>query len=117
MAQAIAFEALGRRWSLRYGFNALVRLEEEFDRPISRIGEVLSPVDGDLRLADLLRVFTAGLEDRSLTKAEIGELVDDLGPAAAGELVGRAFQLAFPEAAEEAHNGAQMPGKRRGTTG
>ena len=97
MARGIEFEALGKRWSLRMSINAICTVEAELRMPFDqalksvRAGAILS-----LRV-----IFGAGLGGKVPVEA-VGNIIDEIGLERAGELIGEAIALAFPEPEPEA---------------
>lgn len=99
----VTFEADGTTYSLSYSVNALCELEEAAGEGVTQIAARMSDPQG-LRLAMVRNLFWAGLRDHhpEVTVAETGRLMDAVGMSAAGELVARAFVLAFPQAEKAA---------------
>jgi len=83
---------LDRPRQLRYGINALVRIEELTGRAITQLELE------QLAMTDLRIILYAGLchEDANLTLEQVGDLLDDFGdlPQVA-EKLGEALSLAF----------------------
>jgi hypothetical protein len=83
---------LDRARNLRYGMNALVKVEEITGKSISKLDLE------NLSMKDLRTILFAGLyhEDKALTPEKVGELIDeysDIGTIA-GKLA-EAFTIAF----------------------
>lgn len=95
----VAFEAAGKTYTLSYSVNALCALEEAAGEGVTQIAARMGDPQG-LRLAMVRSLFWAGLRDHhpEVTVEECGRLMDGVGLDKAGELVGRAFVLAFPQA-------------------
>lgn len=110
MQRAIEFEALGRRWSLRYGVAALCRIEAETGMPIVQAGKLLQGGDG-MKLSDVVLFFAAGLQGGDGSRAEASEVIDDLGMDQSIALLSDAFAMAFAKAKE----GEAPTGKRKAT--
>jgi len=100
----VAFQAAGNNWTLVYDFNALCTIEEELEVGVAEIGEKLSS-PGMIRA-----VFRIGLAAHhgAMSDLEAGRLIHDMGATAAAQIIGKAFQAAFPEASAD---GASAEGK------
>jgi hypothetical protein len=95
--RGVTLEARGRSHTLRLSTNAICRAETEADMAIGEIAAAL--LRGPRSRIGYLRLLVwAGIG--GITKDEAGDIIDDIGIAAAGELVGRALKQAFPEAGE-----------------
>ena len=83
---------LDRPRTLRYGMNALIKIEE-------LIGKSLAKLDfEEMAIKDLRTIVYAGLfhEDKELTPEKCADLIDDYSDiATAAEKVGEAITLAF----------------------
>lgn len=101
---AVEFEAIGAKRSLRFGINALCRIEDRLGYSVLQLGQKMQ---GGLDMRTLRTVFACGL-DTSLTDDDAGEIMDAIGVQRAGELVGEAFQAAFPSG-----GGDEKPGRPR----
>lgn len=97
MRRAVEFEAQGKVKALRYDTKALCRIEAETGEPIGVASQRLT---GNPRISDLVIFWAAGLG--GVTHDEACDLLDEVGFARAGELIGEAIALAFPEAQAEA---------------
>jgi len=99
----VKFSAGGQTYRLVFSANALIALEERFDKTVAEIGAMF---EQPLRLAHLRILFWAGLSDHhDLPELEAGRLMGEVGIDKVGELIGRAFVLAFPEEQEGAKDG------------
>ncbi len=91
MKKSVTIE-LDKARNLRYGINALVKVEELTGRPITKLDlESLS-------MKDLRTIVFAGLyhEDKTLTAEKVGELIDEYSDVTSvAEKLGTAFTLAF----------------------
>lgn len=84
--------------TLRYGINALVKVEELTGKPLTSID--LNHVS----ITDLRTILFAGLyhEDKDLTPEIVGEIIDEYSNITSiAEKLGEAFNLAFGERGEE----------------
>lgn len=108
----VGFKVAGSDWTLVYDFNALCTIEQELDVDVADVGTKLSS-------PSMIRsVFRIGLEAKhgGMSDLEAGRLIHDLGAQASAEVIGRAFQAAFPEAASaDASAEGNAPTKRGGT--
>ena len=92
MARGIEFEALGKRWSLRMSINAICTVEAElrmtFDQALKAVqtGSILT----------LRTMLGAGLGGK-LPAEKVSDIIEDIGLERAGELIGEAIALAFPQ--------------------
>jgi hypothetical protein len=106
----VAFELQeGGRLVLKFGINAMVAVEDALGLDIEVAGQVLSgaaklpegvkPV-GRLRM--IRTFFWAALlaNDSKITEERAGEIMTELGPQPAADLVSRAFAAAFPQEGE-----------------
>lgn len=113
----VTFDAAGKSWRLVYSVNALIALENRLDMSVSKIGQRMA---GDLRMGFLRDVFVGGLRTHhpEVTDELAGDLIQEVGGAKVGELIGQAFSAAFPREAEEAGAGrGSGPRARRVGTG
>ena len=109
----VGFEADGTPYTLMFSTNALCALEDALGMSVTDIGAQMS---GSVRLKTLRSLFWAGLQDHhaGVSEAEAGRIIDQVGAAEAGELIGRAFAAAFPQA-EEAKAGSRPRTPAAGT--
>ncbi|WP_313229113.1 hypothetical protein [Sphingobium yanoikuyae] len=98
----LGFEVAGNRWVFAFTTNALCAVEEEFDlKDISELETVLATSPS---LRTIRKLFRIGLTDchpemSDLEAGQIMEAVGGLEPSL--ELIMRAVEQAFPEAAKE----------------
>lgn len=121
----LGFEVEGERWTFAFSTNALCVVEEEFDlADITQLEKVLS---GSPSLRTIRKLFRIGLTDQhpDMTDVEAGRIMQDVGGLEPSlELIMRAVEQAFPEAAKEgganprrpAHKPAQKSGRGTGRT-
>lgn len=115
MRRGVTFEVGERTFQVRFGTNALCMIEEQTGQSIGEAAKRLAvdPKQGGVRLSDLRLFWWAGLSHQGdLSAAAAGDLLDEVGFERAGELIGEAFQLAFPEA----EGGAGAAGKKQKAT-
>lgn len=97
MRKGILIE-LDKPRTLRYGMNALAKIEDITKKSI--VGIDLN----NIGIRDLLAIIYAGLyhEDKNLTVEKVGDLVDEYSNMnTVAEKVGEAFTLAFGKAGGE----------------
>lgn len=91
MKKSVTIE-LDKARNLRYGINALVKVEELIGKPLTQLDlEHIS-------IKDLRAILYAGLfhEDKDLTPEKTGELIDEYSSiGSVAEKLGEAFTLAF----------------------
>jgi len=106
----LTFEVGDQRYTFAFSTNALCQVEDEFELgDISELGDILT---GKPSVRTVRKLFRIGLTDcmPDLTDADAGTLIDDVGGVVpAVELVGRAVQAAFPEAAASGSKGPRKP--------
>lgn len=91
MKQGITI-TLDKPRTLRYGVNALAKIEDIIGKPLSALDL------GKVGIKDLLAIVYAGLyhEDKNLTVEQVGDLIDEHSNLAEiAEKVGEALTLAF----------------------
>lgn len=107
----VSFPAAGKTWTLVYDFNALCTIESELAVDVASVGDRLAS-------PSMIRsVFRIGLEARhgAISDIEAGNLIHDMGPDAAADVIARAFKAAFPDASASAEGKAQPRKKKLGT--
>lgn len=111
--------ANGGRLTLKFGTRAMVAVERRLDAPITELVDKMQK--GGVRLEHLVVMFHCALlhQDQTLTEDRAADLMDEIGPAKAVDLVGLAFQAAFPqdgdvEAGPEATADPPAPPKPKG---
>ena len=87
----VVFTAGGKERTLRFGTNALCEIEEAAGAGINAVIERLQGGDPSIRTMRML--FAAGL---GVPAEAAGAVMDEIGVAKAGELIGEALALAFP---------------------
>lgn len=93
IAGDVDFEADGKRWVLRFDFNALCALEEGLGVDLASLGAPGQAV----RAATLRTMVRVGLAHHhgELSDLAAGDIVQAVGLAAMTELVAQAFTAAF----------------------
>lgn len=106
----VAFEIeegdLAGDYSLLLDFNALCDLEEDFPGLMDGEFELKSP-------RAIRKVFAVGLSEKhpGIDPRDAGRIIQQLGLAAAAELIGQAFSASFPAGAEKAANPRKAPAR------
>jgi hypothetical protein len=97
----MTFKYGNKEYTLKYGVRALIKLEEYFNVPISKIADKFMD-SKNLSIRDLYELFKAGLAKNKppLTDEDIEEIIDSMGFNKIAELVGKAFQESFEPAKE-----------------
>lgn len=96
----VSFEASGKTWTMKVGTSAMCEIEAATGKSIAEVGQALG--NQQTATITLLRaVFWGALQDQheGTTLKEAGSLMDEVGVQRVGELIGEAFQLAFPQKA------------------
>lgn len=89
----------GKTQSLKLGTGAMMRLEATRGASITTI---LQQLQGDPSVSDFVAVMAEVMNDGAgATQDDAVALIDLLGFEAAGEAIGKASELAFPEAAAD----------------
>lgn len=126
----VVFDALGGRWALFLGTAAQCGLEEEYDRGyLAVLLEAMPSLDpGDLedkeklaraavtiRKGRLRSIVYWGLKKHhpSVTLDGVNDILDDLGDAKMGDVIGRALAAALDQGQSDAGEAAARPGKPR----
>ncbi len=92
MAKKTITVELDKARNLRYGMNALVKVEELTGLPITKLDLE------NMSMTDLRTILFAGLchEDETLTPEKVGELIDDYSDIGTiAQKLGEAFTVAF----------------------
>ena len=93
----VSFEALGKSWTMKIGTGAMCEMEDTLGKGISEISQELS--GKSVKLSLLRTIFWASLQRHhaGTTLQECEDIIDEIGVAEAGPLIGKAFQAAFPK--------------------
>lgn len=97
----VSFEADGKTWTMKIGTQAMCEIEGATGKTIGEVGNLL----GNEKTASmtLMRaVFWGALQHHhsGLSLKDAAGLIDEIGGAEAGALIGKAFEAAFPKAKE-----------------
>ena len=96
--KAVVFKVAGVAYSLCFSTNALVEFEKISGLKATQIAAVFGDGKGaDISFDRLRQVFWAGLSDahEGMTERQAGQIMDDLGTAEVGRLLGEALTKAF----------------------
>lgn len=96
----VEFKAGEESWVLRFSANAVVGIEEAFDKSIRQLGDMMADPD-KLRMGSVKRMFCIGLVDHyaetrpDMDDAKAQMIFGRLSPIEATQVVVRAFTAAF----------------------
>lgn len=112
----VGFQALGKDWTLKLGNGAVRHVENATGKSFPQIGREL----GDSETASvtlLTQVFWAALKTHQpdVKLDDCDEIIDEIGHARAGDLLGQAFMLMQPKATEGGEG--RPPKATAGSTG
>jgi hypothetical protein len=98
----VALKAGDTTYTLRYGSNSLVELENRFGKNIGEIGQMLKPET--LGITEIRALLWCALlkHHPETTEHGAGNIMDDAGMTAALMAAAEAFVLAFPDVAKAA---------------
>ena len=98
MKGEVDFVAGDMAYTLVFSINALCSLEERLGVGVAEIGAQMGE---SMRIGTLRTIFWAGLVTRhDVTEEQAGDIITQIGPNEASQLIGKAFAAAFPEAAK-----------------
>lgn len=85
----------GKKYDVKYGIKALMKLEEEFNAPITEIANKFQ--SNKFGITDLFKIFAAGFITKhpEVEKEEIINIIDELGLKEVSDIVAKAFNEAF----------------------
>lgn len=108
----LGFEVDDQKWVFAFTTNALCAVEEEFDlKDITELEKVLSDSPS---LRTIRKLFRIGLTDchPEMTDMEAGQIMEAVGGLEPSlELIMRAVEQAFPEAAKTGSQGPRSPAR------
>ncbi len=110
----LVFEAGGKSYTLRFGAWAIAELEAALDRSMMSIArEVENPEE--LRAHTMIAAIWAGLQQHhpDIDRRQAAMIMDKIGFAESGDLLGKAFELAFPDQEGDASGENPPAGNRR----
>lgn len=86
-------------YTMRMSINAIVNLENHFDKGINEIAELLSDAKG-MRVGNLRTIVFHTLKDQhpDLTELAVGDVIGKAGFEATATALQQSMQLAFPSA-------------------
>lgn len=112
----VAVDGKSQRWTMAFGTNALCAIEEEFN--LTDITQLDGVLNNKPSLRTIRTLFRLGLTDchPDMSDMEAGQLIDAVGGLEPSlELVSRAIEQAFPEAAKDGTADPRQPKAGRGT--
>lgn len=104
-----------QRWTMAFGTNALCAIEDEFE--LDDITKLEGVLKGTPSLRTIRKLFRLGLTDchPDMTDIEAGQIIDAVGGLEPSlELVTRAIEQAFPEAAGDGTADPRQRGAKAG---
>jgi hypothetical protein len=104
-----------QRWTMAFGTNALCAIEDEFN--LADITELEGVLKNKPSLRTIRTLFRLGLVDchPDMDDREAGQIIDAIGGLEPSlELVSRAIEQAFPEAAKGGATGPRKPTAKPG---
>lgn len=105
----VEFQALGKSWTMKLGVNAMCEIEDATGKTISEVAVLLK--DPKTATVKLMRaVMWGGMREHNddIPVNEVGSIIDAIGMAEAGRLIGEAFTAASPDA----KGGASRPPRK-----
>lgn len=111
----VPLEIDGQSYKLRLSINEIVDLENELDKSVNEIADMLSDA-AKLRMGTIRSVFRAALKGggHDLSAEDTGELLAKLGAAEGISALGETFAQSFPEPEGDAES---PPATGQGGTG
>jgi hypothetical protein len=95
MKGEITFEARRQTFTFKLGVNAQAMIEDKTGMSMPRF---LKERFDTLGAKDVRLIFWAGLfRQHQMTEDDVGDLIDELGPARVGEIFTQAFSAATPQ--------------------
>jgi hypothetical protein len=100
----VALEAGGETYRLQFTTNAMCELEEATGQSINLIIADLSDIDNPPGIRTMRVLLWAALTEHhsTLNLKDAGRICDEIGIAGVGEVIGKAFQAAFPDGDDDA---------------
>jgi hypothetical protein len=108
-SKSVPIQLGGKTRTLKYGFNALVDLEDTLGIPIQDLMKVFSR---GAKLRDLRAILWVGLrqEEPGLTQDDVGNMIESAEDfKAIGEAIRAAMEAAFPPAEKAAKPTPKIP--------
>lgn len=110
LAAGIPFTLIdGREVRLRYTMRSLKMLEDEFDS-LTKVETVLSGDEDSKKIGPLMSVLAAGLIHENLSAESLLDLTNPSQLQDYADLIGKAFNEAFPESSGKAEEVPVSPG-------
>jgi hypothetical protein len=94
----VRFDAAGKAWTMKIGTGAMCAIEAETGKSIAEVGQELGS-EKTASLTLMRAVFWGALQrhHEGTTIRDCDDLIDEIGVPRVGQLIGEAFQLAFPK--------------------
>lgn len=94
----VAFQALGRDWTLKLGNGAVRDIEASTGKPFPQVGKDLAD-EATASISLLTLVFCAALKKQhpDINMNVCDDIIDEIGHEQAGTLLGQAFLLMQPQ--------------------
>lgn len=98
-------DADGKTYTLRYGTNAIVKIQQALKKPL---GQILKSLEGDALDMEVVRTMVQmGIEGTAdLTPEQVGDLIDDVGLS----VITKAFGAVFAESGGDSPLTTDRPG-------
>lgn len=102
MISGITKEIGGVTHTFRMTTRAMMAIEQRFDKGLI---DLMQGLNDGFRVSELVHLISECADDgRGIDVADAQELIDRLGVAGAGELLGKVSEAAFPEAKGQTKN-------------
>lgn len=100
---SVALQVGDRAYTLSFSVNAICDLEDALGQPVAKIAAGLNDPE-NVRMSTVRVIIWAALRDHhgEIDLKGAGEIATEAGIPACMEAIGKAFNLAFPEAKEAA---------------
>ena len=100
---SVALQVGDRAYTLSFSVNAICELEDALGQPVAKIAAGLNDPE-NVRMSTVRAIIWAALRDHhsEVDFKGAGEIATEAGIPACMEAIGKAFNLAFPEAKEDA---------------
>jgi hypothetical protein len=99
---SVALQAGDTAFTVSFSVNALCELEDAFQVPVQKLGDLFS---AETSIKDVRKLVRCALSDHhpDITEKEAGQVITDAGIPACMDAVQKAFKLAFPEVKDQAN--------------
>lgn len=103
----VTLQADGKDYTLRFGTNAIVALEEEFDMSMSDLGKKLGD-NAWMTVRKIRTIMWCGMrsDNDDIDLETVGDIIDENGGiSGVGDHIQAALKIAFPDAREPQNGG------------